>query len=138
MEQPETVPLVPDPSPGRHLVAEARVLLHRATLAERSFTPHAAIRVVVLERSAIARLEAFFGEQRRPVAPRTGDEMDLALLAGLDVAQARILVLAGDEPVAGKQVACGHASSEEEGMRDRAPRTSCCVGPSTVTPRQTG
>jgi hypothetical protein len=86
-------------------VAEARVLLHRSVLAPRALTPHAAIERVVLEASALACLEALFSEQGRKAARGAGDEMYLALFTGLHDTQARVPVAAGDEPVAGKQVA---------------------------------
>src|SRR4029078_13554586 len=105
VEQHEAVPLLPDPARVCRLVAEPRVLLHRAVLPVCALAPHTAIHVIVLEGSSVARLEALFREQRRSVAPRASDEVDLALFAGLDDTQARIPVGTGDEPVAGKQVA---------------------------------
>src|SRR5439155_24881456 len=97
------------------LLAEARPLLYGSALMPTALAPDTCIEVVVPEGALQPRLEALLGHETRARRTGPGDEINLALLAGLEHAEVAIFVRCVGKPVAREQR--GHASSVLETRR---------------------
>src|SRR5712692_5890619 len=98
MQVHEVLPFVADPPRVQYLVTEPRGFCDRSALAAAALLPRPAVEEVIAERTELARLEALLSKQHGTTAAGPGDEMDLALFAGLE--DAEVLVQLGwHEPV---------------------------------------
>src|SRR5256885_15214821 len=109
MEPAERDPLVCHPSRLEVLLAEPRSLFDCSALMTTPFAPDPGVEVVVAEGALKPRLEPLLCHKERAGRTGPGDEVDLALLAGLEHTEIEIFVRCIGKPVAWEQ--CGHASS---------------------------
>src|SRR6266850_3041815 len=109
MQLSERDPLVRHPSGLEVLLAEPRSLLDRAALMTTPLAPHAGVEIVVAKATLKPRLEPLLGHEAGACRTGPGDEVHLALFAGLEHAEVEVFVGCVGKPVAWEQ--CGHASS---------------------------